>query len=282
MRVLLTGGSGFLGSRVRAELDRAGAEVLLLGRRAEGPRQWAWDFAGPLPAGLPAADVLVHLAAAVDFSPSLDYALYRANVSATARLAVRCVVHGMPLLLASTVGVHGAAEAPGPATPLAPATHYGLSKLLAEDVARATAPSSMLLRLAGLYGLDGPAHLGLNAAITGAVRQAEPPLLRGPGQARRNYLWVQDAARWIASLAGEVAAHPLAGTQVRYLAGPEDLSIREYLSAIVDTLLPGREMRREEGGDGADCLVAADPSPVPLTPFAAALREMAASAEVWP
>ena len=64
MRVLIAGASGFLGSRLREHLIRAGHDVTALVRRAPGPGQARWDpYSAELdPALVEGADVVVNLA----------------------------------------------------------------------------------------------------------------------------------------------------------------------------------------------------------------------------
>ncbi|MET3963510.1 uncharacterized protein (TIGR01777 family) [Marmoricola sp. OAE513] len=64
MRILIAGASGFLGSRLRTSLDRAGHDVTTLVRRPAGAEEVQWDpYAGTLdPAAIENADVVINLA----------------------------------------------------------------------------------------------------------------------------------------------------------------------------------------------------------------------------
>lgn len=64
MRFLIAGSSGFLGSRLREQLDRGGHHVTSLVRRAAGPGETTWDpYRQQLdPAAVEDADVVVNLA----------------------------------------------------------------------------------------------------------------------------------------------------------------------------------------------------------------------------
>lgn len=66
MRFLIAGGSGFLGTRLRASLTGAGHHVTSLVRRAPGPGETRWDpYSADLdPAAIEATDVVVNLAGA--------------------------------------------------------------------------------------------------------------------------------------------------------------------------------------------------------------------------
>lgn len=66
MHFLIAGSSGFLGTRLRRQLDRSGHHVTALVRRQAGPGEVSWDpETGALdPAAVEAADVVVNLAGA--------------------------------------------------------------------------------------------------------------------------------------------------------------------------------------------------------------------------
>src|SRR4051794_10390924 len=88
MRVAVTGASGFCGAAVARGAVAAGHEVICVGRRP-GPvgAQIYWDAAGDSPPDLAAADVVVHLAAAVGDprnSAAEQARFHRVNVTGTA------------------------------------------------------------------------------------------------------------------------------------------------------------------------------------------------------
>src|SRR3712207_6383163 len=67
MRILLAGSSGFLGTKLRTRLSRAGHEVVRLVRRAPGaPDEVRWDPARDQldPGTLPTVDAVINLAGA--------------------------------------------------------------------------------------------------------------------------------------------------------------------------------------------------------------------------
>lgn len=275
----MTGASGFVGRHLLPLLENAGHDVFHLARKMRGQqREMNWDFKGSLPDNLPVCDVVVHLAAYVDFSQTMKVDQYEINTTSTARLAKYCQETGASFILASMIGVHGNTMNINPASTISPATHYGMSKYLAEQIVRCFLSDAVVIRIAGIYGINGPGHLGLNTAITNAVYNNCPPVLRGPGQSRRNYICVKDVAKWIFRLverrnAGESLAD-CDTMEAMYLAGPECMTIEEYLQAIVDVLLPGQEILREEGSDWSDCIVSGTPSLFPLTSFHEYLTEL--------
>ena len=168
--ILVTGGTGFVGRHLVAELCRRGHAVRVLtrdGARARG----LWGGAvqalsgdvlepatlGPAVAGV---EVVVHLAAALPGSSVSTDRLQDTNVIGTANLAsaaavaqVRHFVHG------SSAGVYGdgCGEAPrAEDAPLAASSPYERSKLEAERRLRTAVSGSgtglTVLRVAGVYG----------------------------------------------------------------------------------------------------------------------------------
>jgi uncharacterized protein len=125
MRILIAGGSGFLGSHLTAALTTAGHDVNILSRRADlvsaistrGQRTIAWTpdgSAGPWAKTCDSIDAIVNLAGASigegRWSPARKTALVASRVNAT-RSLVRFVEQASPrpslLINASAVGFYG-------------------------------------------------------------------------------------------------------------------------------------------------------------------------------
>src|SRR5262249_48939047 len=122
MRILLTGGSGFIGSHLRTELELAGHVVFNIDLQApmatdreacsdlldvsdDGQGSWALDTG--LAAWQP--DVVVHLAAQVGRLFGEDDLLHtiRSNALMTALVARSCAAEGIPLMYTSTSEIYG-------------------------------------------------------------------------------------------------------------------------------------------------------------------------------
>lgn len=119
MRILVTGGSGFLGSHVIPLLVAHGHEVVALSRtevRAPGAR---WIAAGledkeQVAAAVEGIDALYHLAGLVSFRPSEARAMYGLHVDRTRELlrAVRDTGRRPRIVLASTSGTIAVSRTP--------------------------------------------------------------------------------------------------------------------------------------------------------------------------
>ena len=211
-RVILTGGSGFLGGHTVAPLLQAGLEVHALGRRAvPGATFHAVDLLNndettAAVDGIGATHLL-HLAWDVTHgafwnAPSnLDWTaaslnLYRAFVRAGGR---RAVMAGTCAEYDWSCGTLNEDE-----TPLRPATLYGTAKHeLHELLAMAAMRDHVELAWGRVFFLYGP-HEGRARLVPSVI----VPLLHGlsarvgEGRARRDFMHVQDAAdAFVATLA---------------------------------------------------------------------------------
>lgn len=168
MRTVVTGGAGFIGSHLIEALVARGDEVTCLERRGAS-RRWVerlpirWldcglDDADQLAAIVEGADVVFHLAGLTRARSPAEY--YQVNTVGTARLADAIARHrDRPprLVLLSSLAATGpnrSGELLSPTSIPYPVSHYGHSKLMAEEVIRARADRvpAAILRLPSVYG----------------------------------------------------------------------------------------------------------------------------------
>ncbi|HKY33591.1 MAG TPA: NAD(P)-dependent oxidoreductase [Candidatus Polarisedimenticolia bacterium] len=248
MRILVTGGSGHVGSWTAALLVERGHQVACLGRRPEpgpgGLPPIVCDLADPdqvagIASRLAEFDAVVHLAAHVPEDtwanlPRDAQAALDANAAGTASLLAALAAASVParVVHASTFEVYGAG-APAPVAeshPARPITHYGATKLAAETyVALHGADRGVpccSLRLPAVYGPGDTRRRALGNFIRAAAHAA-PLVVQGGGEDRRDLLYVADAARALA-LAAE------AGARGVYNAGSgQGWSILEMAQAVL-------------------------------------------------
>ena len=169
MRILLTGASGFLGSHIAEQLDQQGVDVRALVRPTSDTRfleglEHVTLVAGALSdkdsllAAVEGVDGIIHAAGLVKARRPADF--HRTNGQGTANLldAAKQNAQGIQrLVLVSSLAVMGPSEdgrpLPADASPN-PVTHYGRSKLAAEQAARAVADSLpvTIIRPPMIYG----------------------------------------------------------------------------------------------------------------------------------
>jgi UDP-glucose 4-epimerase len=224
MRVLVTGGFGYVGGAVAKRLDDAGHEVALLTRRPRPPAEL------PLAAEVWVADLLdsdqldklvtdhqldgvCHLAGLVRVRESFDdpAGYFQVNVGGTANLLAALARSaertGRPvrLVFASTAAVYGqaAGEPINEDHPLAPTSPYGASKLAAEQLisyqAATGALAGVTLRgfaIAGAIGAHGDTDRSriIPKALAVAAGHAPRVEVNGDGSAVREFTHVADVA----------------------------------------------------------------------------------------
>jgi len=206
-RVLVTGGSGFIGRHVVADLRYAGAYVRVVDSKPH-PDPEVEIVEGDLADGavLNAAldggfDGVIHLAAVTSVLRSLEHPAltYRTNVAATAGLLEAARDAGATsLVFASTNAVAGPSEAPAitESAALRPLTPYGATKAAGEMLMSAYTASYGLrcacLRLTNVYGPGMQAKDSIVARLMRAIRLGTTFEIYGDGRQVRDYVHVAD------------------------------------------------------------------------------------------
>lgn len=206
-RVLVTGGSGFIGRRVVRALLAAGDEVTSADKHPF-PDDQVLSVTGDLcdPAVVaealqPGIDAVIHLAAITSVVQSMSdpVGTYRLNVEATANLLERARELGVrSFLLASTNAVTGNV---GQATiteavPLRPLTPYGATKAAGEMLLSAYVASYGLhgaaLRFSNVYGPGMESKDSFIPRLMRAARDGTGVQVRGDGTMLRDVVHVDD------------------------------------------------------------------------------------------
>jgi UDP-glucose 4-epimerase len=219
MRVIVTGGAGFIGSHTADALVGRGDEVHVLDSLATGRREnvpEAARFAEIDIRDAAAVDALfdevrpeacVHLAAQADVRVSVSRPDYDCdvNVIGTIRILEAARRHDARLVFASTGGaIYGECEHPAPESserrPLAP---YGTSKLAGEEYlatyTRLYGGRRVTLRLGNVYGprQDPHGEAGVVAIFLGLLAEGGTPKIFSDGTQTRDYVYVGDVVRAI-------------------------------------------------------------------------------------
>jgi nucleoside-diphosphate-sugar epimerase len=176
---LVTGGSGFIGRSLVAELLQRGIEVINLDP-VPGPGRWLAGDVRHLPPDLPVVDAVVHVAGLAGGGSPTDVELHDVNASGTAEVVDHAVRTGVGrFVLISSIAVLGPSELPldESATPR-PTTAYGRSKLLAERAALRAAREAGLevtvVRPGYVFGRDNRGNFGRMVAAARVGRFAIP------------------------------------------------------------------------------------------------------------
>jgi dihydroflavonol-4-reductase len=247
MRIFLTGGSGFIGSRLAPLAVQAGHAVTVvtpINTPTEQARCDALTKAGikvviaPLEDSaviareLQGQDAVIHLAAAQHEAEQPESYFHRINVDGTrslldlaAKAGVRRFVHG------STIGVYGSAAngSLDEDSPLAPDNPYGRTKMAAEKAVREfVSPMEWtLIRISETYG---PGDMRLLKLFKG-VKKGRFPII-GDGQNLHQVIYVDDLSRGL--LAARTVA--TANKQTVVLAGAEKITTDEMVAAVSEAI----------------------------------------------
>jgi UDP-glucose 4-epimerase len=199
--------------------------------------------------GLSPVGAVVHLGARVGWDGSSRPDLFQPNVLATAELVNWANRHNSYFVFASAALICGERNphiAAG--CVLNTENDYLYSKWLGEELIRMSGIKHAILRIPGIFGKNGPKHLGINNAITGAL-QGTPPVQYGDGKIKRNYIYVKD----LCSVIKYCLDNTIEGTHL--LGGPRGITIAEMLETICDVLLPGKKPGIRPGKPGHDQVI---------------------------
>ena len=246
-RILVTGGSGFIGSRlaqlafaqghavtvvtaVNNEIERQRCEELT--RAGIRVIEVALDDPAGLAQALAGHDVVVHLAAAQHEAERPESYFHEINVEGTRRLMQLAASAGIRrFVYGSTIGVYGSAAQAilDEDSPLAPVNAYGRSKAAAEAVVR-DAKTNMEFCIVRISETYGPGDMRLLKLFRG-VRTGHFATI-GSGENEHQLIYVDDLVRGL--LAACVA--PAASGATIVLAGAERVTTNAMVAAIADAL----------------------------------------------
>jgi UDP-glucose 4-epimerase len=226
MRVVVTGGAGFIGSHIADAFVERGDDVLVVddfstGRREHVPQQAtvheldiadAQDVRDVLSDF--GAEFVCHLAAqsSVTVSVSDPERDFASNVRGTFNVCRAATELGVRIVYSSTGGVMYGNEAPIPTPETfapAPLSPYGASKLAGETYvstwARAYGVAHASLRLGNVYGpRQNPfGEAGAVAIFSERLLSGDPPIVYGFGKPTRDYVHVADVKRAFTLLADQ-------------------------------------------------------------------------------
>lgn len=209
MRALVSGGAGFIGSRLALELEKNGAEVhvidsflslnfnnlsLFKGPVIQHDLLDDWTSSGKW-------DVIFHQAAITDPRHESDEEVYEKNVRGFEKLLKLALQSQAKLIYASTAGLYGNGAVPmKEAQEKEVLTAYGRSKLKMDEIAESHFNQ---LHLVGLryFNVFGPheAHKGRPASMIyhlwKQMVSGQRPRLFKWGEQSRDFIYVKDVVR---------------------------------------------------------------------------------------
>ncbi len=248
MRVLVTGGTGFIGRHLTPALEANGCAVTLALRDRSREREllagapntrWTAvvgdiDENTDWRRALTDADAVIHLAArahVMDDGALDEESFARVNARGTSRVVAQAVAAGVKrfVLMSSVGAVTDASDSlVTTETPCTPATPYGRSKLAAEhaliESARGTEMDWTILRPPLVYGPGNPG----NMARLVAIARKGWPLPLGAIRNRRSLVFVGN----LVDATVLALAHPEARNAVFFVTDGEDVSTPQLVEKI--------------------------------------------------
>lgn len=218
MKVLVTGGAGFIGSHVTDQLIESGLEVVVLDDLSSGRHESVNPRARLYEADICAAelrallaqerfDCVAHHAAQMNVRRSVDDPIFdaRVNILGSLNLLQAAVASGVKkFVFASTGGAIYGEQLAFPADEMHqtwPMSPYGVAKLAVEKYlafyAEVYGLSYAALRYANVYGprQDPHGEAGVVAIFSQRLLAHEPAIINGDGGQTRDFICVEDVVR---------------------------------------------------------------------------------------
>ncbi|MEW6543141.1 MAG: NAD-dependent epimerase/dehydratase family protein [Nitrospirota bacterium] len=256
MKIVVTGGAGFIGSHLVDRLIQEGHEVAVVDNLSTGKRRnlnraarfYKLDIQGSRLERVfrkerPA--MLMHLAAQMNVRRSVEDPIFDAqvNVLGTINVLEQAVQHGVRKAVFTSSGgaIYGEQEVyPAPEThPTKPFSPYGISKLAGEYYLtyyqQLSGIQAVSLRLGNVYGprQDPHGEAGVVAIFAQKILAGEQPVINGNGRQTRDFVYVDDVVEaYLAAIGKDVQGTYNVGTG-------EETSINDLFRLVADLTNPG-------------------------------------------
>ena len=251
MKVLVTGGAGFIGSHLVDRLIQEGHEVVVVDNLLTGKRRnlnkearfYKQDVQSSRLERVFSRErplLVMHLAAQVDLRRSVEDPIFDAqvNILGTLNVLQQAVKYGTrKVIFASSGGaIYGEQDIfPAPEShPIRPLSPYGISKLNGEQYLayyqRVSGIQHVILRYSNVYGprQDPEGEAGVVAIFMGKMLAGEQPIINGNGRQTRDFVFVDDVVEAnLAAMGKEVQGIYNVGTA-------EETSINDLFRLLVE------------------------------------------------
>jgi len=278
MKILVTGGAGFIGSHLAERFVRDGHNVVVVdnhepfydldikeynintGRKAAKESSGSYEFTeGDVRNGefikdvVTDTDYVYHQAAQAGVRPSVQNPrkYNEVNVDGTLNLLDACRDEGIErFVMASSSSVYGVPQylpydEQHPTTPVSP---YGASKLAAERYACSYAEvydfPTVALRYFTVYGPRMRPNMAISNFVSRCIN-GEPPIIYGDGTQTRDFTYIEDIIEANVTLLEEGAAD---GEAIN-IGSTDNIEIKTLATEIRDQLAPDLELVYEDRHD---------------------------------
>lgn len=233
-RVLITGGSGFIGSHLMEAFQRRGFKVFNADLEGQPPvdirrfRVLADLFERVKP------DLVLHLAAlsSIPLCERFPKRTYETNVVGTLNVARLASKMGVRVIYASSSAVYGdrVSFPTSEDCPTDPVNHYGVSKLAGEKILRNLLPDNLvILRIFNVYGPRSRIGV-INDVFRKIASGSRLITMKGVGDEKRDFIYISDVVDAF------LKAVEYDEYEVFNIGFGSNLSIRELVSRIASLL----------------------------------------------
>jgi ADP-L-glycero-D-manno-heptose 6-epimerase len=210
MRILVTGGAGFIGSNLALTLEQQGHKVTVLDDFSSGHFENLDDFKGDViavdvvDAALekisPDAEIIFHQAAMTDTTITDQYRMMRVNVEGFRNVLEFALKRKIRLVYASSAGVYGNGKNPMKEDQVPkPLNCYAFSKSVTDNIAREVIEKRSI-PIIGLryFNVFGPReeYKGKAASmiyqLAQQMKQNKCPCIFTGGEQKRDHIYVKD------------------------------------------------------------------------------------------
>lgn len=257
MKVLVTGGAGFIGSHIVDKLLESSYQVIIVDNlstgREENLNQSAKFYKSDLRSrqdlqdifALERPDYVVHHAAQIDVQASLSNPVFDAetNIVGTINLLTCCADYQVrKITYASSAAVYGNPQylPVDEQHSIQPMSYYGISKHVPEHYIRVFAKlhgfGYTILRYANVYGerQDPKGEAGVISIFIDKLLENVAPFIYGAGEQTRDFIYVKDVA------AANLAALDCQENEVFNVSTNTETSVNELFSLLSNLL--GKEI----------------------------------------
>ena len=219
MRVLVTGGAGFIGSNIVDALISAGHEIAIIDNLSTGKEENINPEASFFHIDITdfealegifqnfKPEIVFHVAAQIDLRKSVEEPSFDAevNVVGSVNLFSLCIQYGVKRIIFSSTGgaLYGEREKipANENSSIEPLSPYGVSKYCTEQYLnyfkRLYGIERVILRYGNVYGprQDPFGEAGVIAIFTNKILNGETLTVYGDGNQTRDYIFIEDVVR---------------------------------------------------------------------------------------
>jgi len=248
MKVLVTGGAGFIGSHIVDSLIKKGYEVVIIDDLSTGKKEYLNEKAKFYREDITKSvssifekekpEIVIHTAAQVQLRDSLENPLFDAklNILGTINILEECRKNNVKKIVYTSTGGARVGEPEylpvDEKHPLAPCSPYGISKHTAEHYvwmySKLYGLDYLIFCFGNVYGpRDDPLNKRLISIFANNMVNGKDPIIFGDGKQTRDFIYVCDLAEFIVESLDKKTKHKLF-----HLANGNQVSVNEIVEKL--------------------------------------------------